>query len=107
MLSAKALRTNGLRPCFARMRPPALNRPHLSRSRRLICPSASAFRISRRFLRAFSASLIRAFDDFGGRYMRISSSDYIGIYPFFEGVENIARFLCALLGILRSRDADA
>ncbi len=65
--NAYALLTKGLRPLFATITPPAVNRPHFSRSRRVICPSASAFRISQRFFRAFSASHSRRFDDFFGR----------------------------------------
>src|SRR3954451_24530089 len=63
------LLTNGLRPLFATITPPALNRPHLSNSRREIWPSASALLISRRFARAFCASLNRDFDVLIGRYM--------------------------------------
>src|SRR6266446_6494211 len=60
--SAYALRTNGLNPCFMASTPPAVKRPHFRRSRREICPWDQALRISRRFLRAFSASLSRFLD---------------------------------------------
>src|SRR5258706_12115220 len=59
---AYALRTKGFRPFFQRSMPPTVNNPHLNRSRRVTCPSASALMISWRFLRAFCASLIRSFD---------------------------------------------
>src|SRR5262249_46165000 len=62
--SAYALRTNGLRPCFATSTPPAVNKPHLSRSRRETCPCDQALRISQRFLRARSASSIRRLELF-------------------------------------------
>src|ERR1700704_258100 len=59
---AYALRTNGFRPFFQRSMPPTVNNPHLNRSRRVTCPSASALMISWRFRRAFCASFIRSFD---------------------------------------------
>src|SRR5882762_8711081 len=59
---AYALRTKGLRPFFQWSMPPTVNNPHLNKSRRVTCPSASALMISWRFLRAFCASLIRSFD---------------------------------------------
>jgi len=61
---AYALLTNGFKPCFQASTPAPVKSPHLSRSRRVICPSASALTISRRFLRAFSASLSRILDVF-------------------------------------------
>src|SRR5882672_1802184 len=66
-LSAYALRTNGLRPCFATSTPPMLKTPHLSKSRREICPCDQAFRISQRFFRACSASLRRRLELFSER----------------------------------------
>src|SRR5581483_668276 len=74
MLSAHALPTNGLRPFFMAMTPPAVNNPHLMSSRRLTWPSAIAFRISRRLRCAFSASLSRDFDVFPVRNIDIRSS---------------------------------
>jgi hypothetical protein len=74
MLSAHALPTNGLRPFFIAIMPPAVNNPHLISSRRLTLPSAMAFRISRRLRCAFSASLSRAFDAFSDRNIDILSS---------------------------------
>jgi hypothetical protein len=69
--SAYALLTKGFNPCFQASIPPALNKPHLITSRREICPCDSAFKISRRFFRAFSASRNRIPDDFLDRNMDI------------------------------------
>jgi len=74
-MPAKTLGANGLRPFFMMMVPAAVNNPHLTRSRRDICPVDHAFRISWRFLRAFSASLSLALDAFGGRYIAALLSD--------------------------------
>src|SRR5262249_13367955 len=57
----KALRAKGLKPWIGAHRPPAVMRPHLTISRRGICPWDQASIISARVLRAFSASLSRAF----------------------------------------------
>src|SRR5262249_16907319 len=74
MLSAKALRANGLRP-FCTINVPAVgNSPILIRSRRETWPWGHALRISRRFLWAFSASLSRALEALRERYIRISPS---------------------------------
>src|SRR5436309_13135528 len=70
--SANALRANGLSPFLSVSAPAAVNNPILIRSRRETCPRDHAFRISARFLRAFSASLTRALDAFPGRYIRVS-----------------------------------
>src|SRR5215471_19402088 len=64
LLSANALGANGLSPFFNASAPVTVKIPHLYRSRRVICPSERALRISRRFLRAFSASRTRAGDAF-------------------------------------------
>src|SRR5439155_1226012 len=67
-----ALGANGLRPFLKASAPPAVKTPILIRSRRETCPCDHAFRISARFLQAFSASLTRALDAFVGRYIRVS-----------------------------------
>src|SRR5437879_10805917 len=67
-----ALGANGLRPFLKASTPPAVKNPILIRSRRETCPCDHAFRISARFLRAFSASLTRALDAFPRRYIRVS-----------------------------------
>src|SRR2546425_2778703 len=67
-----ALGANGLRPFLKASAPPAVKSPILIRSRRETCPCDHAFRISARFLRAFSASLTRALDALHGRYIRVS-----------------------------------
>src|SRR5215470_6823056 len=74
LLSANALGANGLSPCFSASAPVTVKIPHLYRSRRVICPSERALRISWRFLRAFSASLTRAGDAFLERKIDIWDS---------------------------------
>src|SRR5262249_31130648 len=69
ILSARAAPTNGLNPLFATSTPPAVKMPHFSRSRREIWPCDQALRISRRFLRAFSACF-SLLDDLLGSHMR-------------------------------------
>src|SRR5207302_10637983 len=65
---AYALFADELRP-FVRTKVPAAVMRHIrTRSRRDTCPCESAFTISARFLRAFSASRTRAFAAFRGRY---------------------------------------
>src|SRR5438270_3439630 len=71
LLSAYALGANTLKPLVSTNVPAADMSPILIRSRRETCPSASAFTISARFLRAFSASRTRAFEAFRGRYMGV------------------------------------
>src|SRR5580765_3538143 len=51
--------TNGFRPPIGSIMPALVNKPHLTRSRRLIWPWDNALVISARFCRAFSASRIR------------------------------------------------
>src|SRR4029077_15438861 len=51
--------TNGFKPPIGSIMPALVNKPHLTRSRRLIWPWDSALVISARFRRAFSASRIR------------------------------------------------
>src|SRR5712671_1126681 len=67
-IDAYALFANGLKPLVRTKVPAADMSPILIRSRRETCPWESAFTISARFLRAFSASRTRAFDAFRGRY---------------------------------------
>jgi hypothetical protein len=71
-MAANALRTHGFKPCFQASPPKVVKMPHLTRSRRVICPCESALTISRRFPRACSASLSRPLDDFCGKYMDTS-----------------------------------
>src|SRR5262245_31243028 len=68
--------------------------PILKRSRREICPWDKALTISKRFFWAFSASLIRAFEAFNGRYMTV---------PF--AVESVSWFLRPRLRCSRSVEA--
>src|SRR5713226_8976712 len=67
--SAYALGAKGLSPFFNTSVPAVVKSPILIRSRRETCPCDHAFRISARFLRAFSASFTRALDAFPGRYI--------------------------------------
>jgi hypothetical protein len=78
MSSARAEPTKGLKPLFETMIPPAVNRPHLRRSRREMWPCDQALRISRRFLRTFSAFLNRNFDELLG------SSRFAKLYELYE-----------------------
>src|SRR5262245_13787593 len=71
-IAPKALRANGLSPFFHAKNPPAVKRPHLYRSRRVICPCERALTISARLLRAFCASLCRARDALLDRYIGLS-----------------------------------
>src|SRR5262249_50136059 len=71
-IAAYALGAKGLRPFFMTIVPAAVKSPILTKSRREICPVDHAFRISRRFLWAFSASLCRALDALPERYIRVS-----------------------------------
>jgi hypothetical protein len=48
-------------------RPPVVIKPHFTNSRRETLPVEKAFRISARFFRAFSASLILALEDFSDK----------------------------------------
>src|SRR5216683_7128147 len=67
-MDAYALGAKTLSPLVMTKVPAADIRPMRIKSRRETCPSQNAFRISARFLRAFSASRTRAFDAFRGRY---------------------------------------
>src|SRR5664279_4672796 len=59
--------------------PAVVKRPHRIRSRRETWPWERAFKISARFLRAFSASFNRAFDAFDGKYiLPLSLSSFLG-----------------------------
>src|SRR3954467_7098466 len=67
-IAAYALFAKGLKPLIGNRSPPAEITPHLIKSRRETCPQEYAWTISRRFFRAFSASLSRALDAFDERY---------------------------------------
>src|SRR5262245_2851045 len=67
--SAKALRANGLSPFFRASAPVAVKMPHLTRSRRVICPEARAFLISVRLSRARCASRCLMRDALSDIYM--------------------------------------
>src|SRR5215813_14007177 len=68
--SAYALCANGLSPLFNTIVPAAVKSPSFISSRRERRPCDHSRRISKRFRRAFSASLTRALDAFNGRYIR-------------------------------------
>src|SRR6266852_4865149 len=70
-MDAYALGANTLSPLVMTRVPAAVMRPMRIRSRRETCPSQNALTIPARFFRAFSASRIRAFDAFRGRYTAI------------------------------------
>src|SRR3989442_14206257 len=82
--SAYALRANGLSPFCNTSVPAVVNSPILIRSRRETCPCDHAFRISARFLRAFTGSLTRALEALPGRYIsRLSLSHRLSACYWF------------------------
>src|SRR5437016_7598715 len=90
--SAYALRANGLSPFFNTSVPAAVKSPSLMRSRRESRPCDHACRISARFRRAFSASLIRARDAFKGRYIPVSRSE-----EHTSELQSLTNLVCRLL----------
>src|SRR5712691_6243079 len=71
---ARALPTNGFKPCFKASAPAPAESPHFRRSRRVIRRCKSALAISRRFLGAISAFLSRALETFFGNVDIANSS---------------------------------
>src|SRR5262249_10288891 len=78
--SAYALFANGLSPFFNTIVPAAVKSPSFIRSRRESRPCDQSCRISKRFRRAFAASLTRALDAFDGRYIQ----SLLGMASFFR-----------------------
>jgi len=72
-IADQALPTNGFKPFFRASTPLEVKIPHLTSSRRETVPCERAWITSRRLLRDFSASRMRAADALPNKYMFLFS----------------------------------